>query len=90
MGVFCSSYVSLVSPFLVSVVLILRQYHPDKQSTLEKGDERLIRLTEAYRVLMDPEARESYEVLDYALVFPRVTAFRQRAHSRLRKTLLAH
>ena len=42
-------------------MLILRQYHPDKQSTLEKGDERLIRLTEAYRVLMDPEARESYE-----------------------------
>ncbi|GHJ88783.1 hypothetical protein NliqN6_5185 [Naganishia liquefaciens] len=40
---------------------LLLIYHPDKQSTLEKGDERLIRLTEAYRVLMDPEARESYE-----------------------------
>lgn len=36
-----------------------RQYHPDKQR--HAGDERVIQLNEAYRLLTDPEARETYE-----------------------------
>jgi len=59
---------------------LVRRHHPDVSHDSEKAHERFVRIQQAYRVLMDPQARAQWErKLGFGVAVPQVTVERPRS-----------